>query len=340
VARALYQPDWGLHLDEGLGTVDLGEANGEFEEVGSCWAALACGLLVAVKGGTVNPRVWATGRWDEDAGVSPVKHLQEKMLAALRHGAEEFFLPASQRIEAQGINLGRARLRLGKLHTGTLDPQRALRDYLFRLDAPPPEPAGVGDVEGFDRCVAYYLRQPRERRETGEFYRTCLLPLIIERCRAQRERDWPGWRPFVLVTIVSGSPELVALSARATEVGRCLLLYTPHEQPEKDQTKAMKDVKTLLEAQGVHCSEHKFTDGPAMRAEIPEGIRQFREKKGVDPSDLVLDITPGNKWMSWVSDHAMPAGSWRLYVRNDTLGPADRRPKPGSEELIVWRVGE
>jgi hypothetical protein len=339
VARALYQQDWGLHLDASLGTVNLAEADGEFEEVGSCWASLACGLLVAVKGGTVNPRVWATGRWDEDAGVAPVKHLREKMLAACRHGVEEFFVPESQMPEAEGIDLGGARLKLGKLYTGTLDPQRALRDYLFRLDAPPPAPAGPEDVEGFDRCVAYYLRRPRERRETTEFYRTCLLPTIIERCRAQRKRDWPAWKAAALVTIVSGSPDLVALSARATEVGRCLLLYTPHEQPAKDQTKAMTDVKTLLETQGIRCSKAEFTDGPAMREEIPEAIRRFRDQEGIDPYDLVLDITPGNKWMSWVSDHAMPSGSWRLYVRNDTLGPADRRPKPGSEELIVWRVG-
>jgi hypothetical protein len=155
----------------------------------------------------------------------------------------------------------------------------------------------------------------------------------------QRKRDWPGWKAAALITIVSGSPDLVALSARATEVRRCLLLYTPHEQPAKDQTKAMTDVKVLLEAQGVQCSEGKFTDGPAMREEIPEAIRRFREQEGIDPGDLVLDVTPGNKWMSWVSDHAMPSGSWRLYVRNDTLGPADRRPQPGSEELIVWRVG-
>jgi hypothetical protein len=137
VARALYQPDWGLHLDAGLGTVNLEEADGEFEEVGSCWAALACGLLVAVKRGTVNPRVWATGRWDEDAGMAPVKHLREKMLAACRHGGEVFFLPESQMSEAEGIDLAGVRLKLGKLYTATLDPQRALRDYLFRLDAWP-----------------------------------------------------------------------------------------------------------------------------------------------------------------------------------------------------------
>jgi hypothetical protein len=52
----------------------------------------------------------------------------------------------------------------------------------------------------------------------------------------------------------------------------------------------------------------------------------------------VLDITPGNKWMTWVTDRAMPNGSWRLYVRNDTLTPTDRRPRPGSEQLICWQV--
>jgi hypothetical protein len=339
VVRALYQPEWGLHLDAGLGSVDLAQMDAQFEEVGSCWAPLACGLLVAAKGGTVNTHVWATGCWDEDAGVARVEHLWEKMRAAYRYGAREFFLPDSQLAEAEGVDLGEARLTFGKLYTGTLDPQRALRDYLFRLDLPPPAPAGPEDVEGFDRCMAYYLRQPRERRETAEYYRDCLLPTIIERCRAQRERDWPGWKPKALVTIVSGSPDLVALSARATEVGRCLLLYTPHEQAEKDQTKAMTDVKELLLGQGVCCVEGAFSDGPAMREEIPTAIRRFRENEEIDPVDLVLDITPGNKWMNWVSDHAMPAGSWRLYVRNDTLSPADRRPKPGSEELIVWRVG-
>jgi predicted methyltransferase len=92
----------------------------------------------------------------------------------------------------------------------------------------------------------------------------------------------------------------------------------------------------VLEADGIDCLPGPFEDSAALTQQIPDIVREFMA--GLSPETLVLDLTPGNKWMTWIADRAMPEGSWRLYVRNDTLTPTDGRPRPGSEQLVCWRV--
>ncbi|MCS6849726.1 MAG: hypothetical protein NZ700_00985 [Gemmataceae bacterium] len=339
IARAAYQPSYGLHLDPSLGDVELVRADSEFQEVRSCGASLAGGLLVSVKGGTVDPHIWASGGWDPDKGIVRVGHLREKMLAALELGAKEFFVPDLQFEEAQGIDLGGKSLHLGKLRTGTLDLHRALGQYLHRLDAPPPEPRDADDQDGFNRCADYYLRYPHER---ADFYRQFLLPIIVERCARQLRRDYPSWQARALITIVSGRPELSAITACATGVHSCLLLYTRSGDTEQDQTQAKDEAINLIRrlkpnSVAPRCRDAAFTYGPEMHGQIPEAICRFCQEEAIDPHQLVLDITPGTKWMNWVCDHAMPEGSWRLYVRNDALR-SPGAPRPGTEKLIVWKA--
>jgi hypothetical protein len=97
----------------------------------------------------------------------------------------------------------------------------------------------------------------------------------------------------------------------------------------------MESVRAVLKPDGVECIPGRFEDSEALTREIPARIDQF--VAGVSPDAVVLDITPGNKWMTCVADRAMPPSSWRLYVRNDTLTD-DRRPLPGSEQLVCWRL--
>jgi hypothetical protein len=58
--------------------------------------------------------------------------------------------------------------------------------------------------------------------------------------------------------------------------------------------------------------------------------------QGQPPDTLVLDLTPGTKWMTLIADRAMPAGSWRLYVKNDTLSSPDNAP---GREANNWSAG-
>jgi hypothetical protein len=321
---------WGLELSPELAAVDLRDMP---LACGSGWAALAAGLLVAAEDGTPDPQVWATGSWNDGSGVQRVDHLKAKLDLAVEFGANAVFVPSAQVSEAQALA---PNLEICSLRMGTREPRSTLADYVLRLEAPPPPPTDVHDEAGFQRCVTYYLKRPRGQARTTKFYWSHLLPTVTERCRVQVRRDWPGCQPTHLVTIVSGSPELVPLAVRAIGVKNCLLLYTPHQDSRLDQTSAMESVKAVLEGDQIECAPAPFEDNEALAEQIPDFVRQFGS--GLSPDSLVLDITPGNKWMTWVTDRAMPNGSWRLYVRNDTLTPTDRRPRPGSEQLICWQV--
>ncbi|MGI6419425.1 MAG: hypothetical protein ACOX1P_27620 [Thermoguttaceae bacterium] len=321
---------WRLELGADLAEADLRKMPVECQ---SGWASLAAGLIVAAHGGTPDWRVWATGCWDNRLGVTQVGLLKQKLDMAAEFGAKTVFVPADQAGEAASLVNG---IQIGSLRMAERDPGRALAELTLCLEAPPPPPCSDEDEAGFDRCMAYYLRQPRGRPETTQYYWSHLLPTVTRRVRRQVLSEYPDWRPTHMATIVSGSPELVLLAARALDVGHCLVLYTPNMDPHGDQTDAMQMVKNLLEADGRECLPDAFEDSPLLEKQIPEAIRRFGQ--GQPSESLVLDITPGNKWMTWVADRAMPSGSWRLYIRNDTLTSADRRPRPGSEELRCWRA--
>jgi len=329
--RRLDGDGWGLQLAEELGDVDLSDMPVECH---SGWAALAAGLLVAAEGGTPDPQVGATGSWDDRRGIQPVAGLKPKLDWAAEFSVRAFFVPSVQAEEAAQLASG---LEIGRLQMGEREPRRALAELALRLETPPPPPRNPDDVAALERCIDYYSRRPRGRPGTTQFYWTHLLPTITQRCRSQVRSEFAACRPMRMVTIVSGSPELVLLAARALDVRHCLLLYTPDPDPRRDQTGAMQMVQQLLEADGRQGLPQPFRDDPTLQQEIPAAVRQFAE--GQPPESLVLDLTPGNKWMTWAADRAMPPGSWRLYVRNDTLSAPDRRVRPGSERLVCWRDG-
>lgn len=324
--------DWGLALGAGLEAWDLSDVP---LECSSGWASLAAGLLVAARGGSPDPRIWATGAWDGRDGIRPVDFLAEKLELAVQYGVRAVFVPQVQCQAARGVAGGR--LEIGCLRMAERDPLRALGDLAQRLELPPPPPDGPDDVQGFLRCRRYYENQPRGESRTAQYYWTHLLPTITQHRRAQLVQQYPACRPTHMVTIVSGSPELVLLAARALDVRRCLLLYTPDENPRQDQTGRMEMVRQLLAADGRDCVPAPFANDETLEREIPAAIRRFVQTQ--PPDTLLLDLTPGTKWMTLIADRAMPAGAWRLYVKNDTLSSPDHRPGPGSEHLVCWRTG-
>jgi len=211
--------DWGLQLADELGNMDLGAMPLDCQ---SGWAALAAGLQVAAEGGIPDPQVWATGSWDGRTGVQPVDGLKPKLDLAAEFGARAFFVPSVQAEEAAQLTSG---IDIGRLQMGEREPSRAFAELALRLETPPPPPRNPDDREAFERCVDYYSKRPRGRPGTAQFYWSHLLPTITRRCRSQVLSEYGAWRPTHMVTIVSGSPELVLLAARALDVRHCLLLY-------------------------------------------------------------------------------------------------------------------
>lgn len=320
---------WGLQLAEELGDLDLNSAPLECH---SGWAALAAGLLVAAEGGVPDPHVWATGSWDDRRGIQPVDGLKQKLDLAAEFGARAFFVPSVQAEEATPLAEG---VVIGRLHMGELDATRTLAELALRLESPPPPPSGPDDGKAFQRCRTYYQRQPRGEPRTTAYYWTHLLPTITQRCRSQVLARYPDCRPANMVTIVSGSPELVLLAARSLDVQHCLLLYTPDGASSRDQTSRMQMVRDALEADGRSCQPACFANDETLEQQIPAAIARFVD--GQPAETFALDLTPGSKWMTLVANRAMPAGSWRLYVKNDTLPSRDQRPQPGSEQLVCWK---
>ncbi len=321
---------WGLRLGQELRDTDLSTLPLDCH---SGWASLAAGLLVATEGGRPDPQVWASGSWRDTVGIRRVDALETKLALAMEYGARVVFVPSDQLQEAKQSAAG---VEIGVLQMGEREPRRALADLALQLETPPLPPNTLEDDVGFQQSVKYYLKLPRGAQRTTQFYSSHLLPTITHRCQVQLHTDHGDWHPTHLATIVSGSPELVPLVARSLGVRYCLLMYTAAPNSRWDQTQAMRVARELLEADGIVCEESVFENGPRLVSQISNAVRRFTEH--ASPDSTVLDITPGNKWMTWTADHAMPSESWRVYLQNDTLTVADRRPRPGSERLICWQV--
>jgi hypothetical protein len=324
VARSLGLPTWGLHLSEqdGIDRLDLVGVAFDSE---SGWAPLAGGLILAGEGARPRPEVWATGRWDRWGGVAAVGGLEAKLRLAAAWGVREFFVPAEQAGAAAQV-LGGQACRVSPLASGLRSPREALRDYLASLDAPPDEAAPLAARRD------YYLRQPPHLPRTQGYYATHLLPEVAGRLRAQA-RAWAAWSPTHLVTVVSGSPELVLLGARAVGARRCLLLHTAEFAAEAERLAA------LLGGGGVEAVPGLFADDDGMLPTMRGLVGAFAA--GVADGDLVFDLTPGTKLMTLTLERVARQDrprSWLVYVRHD-FDKARRKNVPGTERLERWPAG-
>lgn len=323
---------WGLQLAGQLGSVELRELHVAPE---SGWAPLAAGLYLAAQGGVPDPTVWATGSWSFSDGLLPVEDIGLKSRLAAEFGARLFFVPEGQQPDESSDAPVARGLQLAALRTGTLLPSRALAELLRRLDAPPASPSSAADEDAVDRCTRYYLRQPLDRPETKAFYVERLLPTIIQRRCGEVRPQYPEWRPTHLVTIVSGSPELVELTARALDVDQCLLLHTP----DKKQGQLAEQAKDRLEDEA---SGRKRIGGSCGAFDNDSGVVASLERRigtfiaGLAPEKIVFDLTPGTKLMTYALSRLAPPGSWLVYIQHVWR---DGRPVPDTERFHAWQVG-
>jgi hypothetical protein len=319
---------WGLHFWANAFGVDLSGLGVRAE---SAWAPLAAGLYVASQGGTPDPTVWATGSWSFSDGLLSVEDIALKSRVASEFGARTFYVPSGQQDQVPAA-LG---LSTHSLQAGTLLPSRALQGLLLQLDAPPAAPTSPDDADALDRCANYYLRHPLNESETKTFYLERLLPFIIERRHREVRQQYPACRPTHLVTIVSGSPELVELTARALNVDHCLLLHTGGRQEEL----ALLAQQRLESAQNgqkrIDCTPEVFENSAAIIERIKPLIQKF--VAGISPQKIVFDLTPGTKMMTYALSRLSPAASWLVYLQH---GWREGRPAPDTEKFHAWQVAD
>jgi hypothetical protein len=319
IVRQVDRPGWALDLSpqDGIDCLDLRAVD---FDCGSGWAALAGGLLTLLDGGRPRPDVWATAAWDSDGGVAWVGELAAKFNWARHCGVRSLFIPQVQVSElpaAEGCEIQ-------GLPAGLRSPRETLRDYLIVLDVPPDTNAPR------QQRAAYYLRHPVEHPLIVSYYQDHLLGEIIARCQDQLAADWPGWRPTHLVTIVSGSPDLVVLSARVLAVADCLLLHT------KQYAASAAEAAEALRGFGVTPLLARFDDNDRMAGDMHRQVSRFAPP-GTE-GNLVFDLTPGTKLMTLTLERLARQHwrrGWLIYLRHQM---DHRRQVPFTEKLERWQA--
>lgn len=327
VANAISKSNWGLHLssEAGLDGINLSDFDEHFQ-VGSGWAALAGGLMVAAEGGQPDPLVWATGAWGQMGGLQPVCYLEAKIQSAAEYGARQLFVPKSQEQDAQEI-ISRLStgLEIGTLQEGTPDPKLALSAYRDALDLPPLR------EDTREKRKAWYLRQQNTARAT-EYYRMHLLPDIIEDLQRQWDRESDGSATH-LVTIISDNPELACLAVAVVRPQQALMLYSKDKHSAFEQAKQLLDSAPLLPH--VAQCRRQFQQCCSLEdlvQKLPGLVRDFTVQ--ADPNKVLLDVTPGTKEMSLILALEIASRGNRLYyVRHERQGS---RVVPFSERLKIF----
>lgn len=315
-------------------------------EAGSGWAALAAGLWTLVNESGSRPEIWATGCWRGrqhkfGPGVERVdkETLSVKLQLAAEWGVARLFLPESQIPDA------RDQLRelaapvpaefLGRLLMDPSQPLAALKHYLAELKAPP-------DPEGpFDDQRQHYLQLVKLVGGQGArtFRQERLEPLIAARVAADfaARRAQLAVPPRHLVTIVSESPELVALTLRALRAEACLLLHTPDQLGNRDR--ALRRVEQLRRDVDLHvpCEvlPYEFRNDRHMDQDLREAVACFRSQCA-PAGGLAFDLTPGTKLMSYsFAVSVAEECDWFVNLKHDWL-PEFKLQDPGSERLLIW----
>lgn len=338
-------------------------------------ASLAAGLLVATFDAHCRWNIWATGDWraaEDDApddGISAIKSLEAKIQLAHEWGAAKLFVPESNQREAEKLleKLAPRRdppLKLGVLKTGVSDPREGLAEYEYELAIPPQRRGDETNEKALERLGQYFLGRPTDGRPSNiwriradDYYRSALLPMIADRLREQLCREHKQLATgALLVSIFSGSPDLVRLTALAVRPARVLVLYTDDKspggespgsltnatEPRRQPPKLMQELcSELRRGTGISTQPDAVTWGAfhsteEMWSQMPTLVRQFVGETSWDR--VVFDLTPGTKEMTLVLAAKAPRGSHLCYVRHDQ-DEVTKRPKPGTEKLVVFQSG-
>jgi hypothetical protein len=318
---------WGLHLaiedDLDLSAITL--------RCESAWASLAAGLIVAAEGGRPDTDVWATGEWSPTPRqFSPVDGLEAKLALATEYRAGKFFVPPMQLEDARKATSGTGP-QLASLDAEKRTLYHVVEPYVTALFRWPEVPA-ASDEAALQTCIRYYLHQPPQAESTLRFYRSHLLRGVADHCRRQVEKKWPNCKPTHLVTVVSTSPELAALSAAALGVKHRLFLHTD-DCKQKSAADVVKACLNDLGERGADCPA-PFTMGPSMAEQMIALGNHFLQ--GVPPGQAVIDLKPGNKKMTYALSRLARPGDWLFNF--DGKQHDHRRTIPLTETVDLWQA--
>lgn len=321
--------DWGLGFADGVAG-PAAALSGLDVQADSGWVPLYGGLRLALDDLQPRPDVWATGAWDDERGVVAVDEVTRKAAYARALGARQMFVPAGLEdlVSHAGLEPGTL-ARLGNGRLGALD------EYLLALGAPPSAPRTDGPegerMAAFRRCRTFWRRLPPARATA--FYRTHLLDGVVRQCRARAETDYPGWRVGTLVTVVSGSPELVQIAAEVTGAGRVVLLHTRDGHFARQVDEARSRLQPGREVEAV------AFDGE--HGGIERSLAEVLGRLNLPGSGLAFDLTPGTKRMTLALDQVARAtfpGADLIYLDHRVEGEG-RRPDPETIRLVRWAAG-
>ncbi len=323
VAAGVGQSGWRLHpaFDAPPLADDL------FRTLHSGWASVAGGLVGGILGLPPDPRVWASVAW-ADGRTAEVGELTAKVATAAAFGAANFFVHESQSGQTVGgLKLAAVGPAVGR---GVWE---ALRDYLAAVTSEPAAPAeGATDEEGqFQACVRHFLKLRAFTARATEYYASHLMDSIVRRYRDRFRKQVGDFRVRRFVTVVSHSPELVEIVVKAIRPERVLLLFTL--EPNGEQEAKAREFKAKLEAvelgdgRGRVACELAGFQAATAPAEFPAHVARFTA--GVPESEVVLDLKPGTKKMTYSVIAAARPGHCLLNMEPEFKD--DRRNTPGTE---------
>jgi hypothetical protein len=324
--RELHGPSvtaWGLRLTDECGfsaADDLSQLDCLTWDSG--WVPMAAGLITAIDQGLPDPEVWATGGWNH--GVRGVGAVQNKAQAAVDFGARALYVPSENLPDLAASSFGP--LEIAPLSSGSSLPRTALEPYLNKMKVQP------GPSASREQCVEYYLHL-RSHGRAEQFYEDRLRPFTALQLRG-RLREMCSQRFTSLLTVVSHRPATVLLAVEAIEPRRVVLFYTPEGGKIES---ACREVVDHLTMKGLEPLPVPVVDDVALRRTFADQITALN----ADAAEIIIDLTPGTKWMTLALSAAAPKGSYLVYWwhRVHRSADGDIRILPGTETPFLWRKG-
>lgn len=352
---------WGLHIYSETGDSDASRFPecdpGQFH-FPSGWVALSAGLIAAQRGVPPQGNVWATGCWDDSAGVTAVSGIEQKIKTieeyiSLRQDTikEAFlFVPSSNVIEAnREITRSekaskRKKIRILGFPSPQLDPRLALSSFLA-LSRVPPEPTAPIEAQ-----VAYYKSTLEVDPELAEeFYTTTLYRKVVDQCRERLPKMTT--MPTCLVTVVSPNNELVKLAVEVFQIKECVMLYTvPSDESNysrqiTDMTETALKTKQECEFLGCKVYDEGFSydaSSDLFRENLAQTVREKVQKHfgGYAAENIVYDMQSAHKIFNYTFDRAVAEPGSLMYWIDHLWYPSLRTQHPSTERFVTWRVGE
>jgi len=330
-----------LHYDSRFVPDDLTFADDLFETFDSASIALAAGLITALQGLEPNLSAFSSAAWDVDCGIGSVEGLLEKCRTASDLGATDFFVPAWQKqdllkqIEANKIEVNIHGLASG-VDPGQLWPAvQAVLEVFARV---PAAPTSVDDEEAFKTCVRYFLNLPARSERQNQFYQTHLFRIIAARCRDKIFSDHQNIGLTHLVTIASGGKDVTLLTILSTGVERVLLLHSDDSEQRKVALEIANQLDTqrsIFKQSGFRVPEVEkvaFQDDSQIVAHLQQSIGSF--VKGIEPQQVIFDLKPGTKRMTYAIVRNAQSGNWLYDFRQKFT---NNLPHPGTEQPELWQ---